>query len=262
MDTSTSLVRDAFDRAGEKRFLLARPLYYTLFGVEWTKAILGFSYLKCLDDLVDEDPDVDRALAVLARQRQMIAAIYDGGDVAQDLASPEIYGAPFFAHDRDRGAPLRATFEKVLATMDFDTRRRGKILDAASLDAYVVELGSAALHFLAHFAAPGFEAPAEFVAQSSRAYLMADALIDLRHDLAAGVINVSREDIDRFGLSLEDDRHLRTWMARQGPLVDRLFEEVAQLRRRLQSRPLRLLTVLYLSSKRRSLRRFLVREGL
>lgn len=262
MGASPVLVREAFDAAGEKHFLLARTLYAVLFGRDWGQAILGFGYLKCLDDLVDEDPDSERALAVLARQTDFIRTIYEFGEV-ESLAGPERYGFPFFVHDRDRGAPLRSSFETILATMEFDTRRRGIVLDAAELDDYFVELGSGVLRFLLQFGAPDFEPPTAFITQASRAYLMADALIDVRHDLNQGVINISKQDVDRFALSLEpDDPSLVAWIGEYAPIVMQLFREALAHGFRLSRRSLRLLSALYLSTKRRSLNRFIAREGL
>src|ERR1700752_117510 len=106
MHHHADLVRAAFAAAGEKHFFLARLLYSTIFGAEWGQPILGFAYLKCLDDLVDDDLDSGRARALLATQRQFIERIYEGGPVADDLRPPERYGHPFFDHDRQCGAPL------------------------------------------------------------------------------------------------------------------------------------------------------------
>jgi len=257
------LVREAFDSAGEKHFHLARVFYSILFGRNWVFAILGFAYLKCLDDVVDEDTDTDRALAVLERQQELIRRAYAGDTVRESLPYPERFGLPFFLYDRTRGNELRAAFETVFDSMRFDTTRRGRLIDAAALDAYVVQLGSTVFRYLQHFAAPHTTLDDAFAAVAARAYLYADALIDLRHDLRLGVVNVPEEDIVRHRLCLDlDDPSLRGWMARRAAFVLDQFELALALARRLDSRSLRLLARLYLSTKRRSLRRFLAREGL
>ncbi len=262
MRVSTALVREAFDASGEKHFLLARALYSLLFGRDWGQAILGFGYLKCLDDLVDEDPDVERALAVLARQTDFIRRVYEHDRIDRSLVPPERFGLPFFVYDRNSGGRLRHSFEAILATMEFDTRRRGVVLDEAELDAYFVELGSAVLRFLVFFGAPGFDPPPAFMATASRAYLIADSIIDVRHDLRLGVINLSREDVERFGLTLEaEDPLLLEWMKERAGAVLELFSEALSHGRRLDRRSLRFLSKLYLSTKRRKLCRFLAREG-
>jgi hypothetical protein len=257
------LVREAFDSAGEKHFRLARFFYSILFGRNWMFAILGFAYLKCLDDVVDEDVDTNRALGVLARQKRLIDRAYGGESVRESLPSPERFGLPFFLYDRAHGNRLRTAFETVLSSMQFDTRRRGRLIGAAALDAYVVQLGSTVFRYLQHFAAPEATLDDRFAAVAARAYLYADALIDLRHDLRLGIVNVPEEDIVRYRLSLDlDDPHLRAWMARRAAFVLEQFEQALGLARRLESRPLRLLSRLYLSTKRRSLHRFLAGERL
>ena len=259
---ATDLVREAFAAAGEKRFFLARVFYRTIFGADWKHAVLGFAYFKCLDTLVDEDPDARRALAVLAAQRRFIARVY-AGDAIDGLAPPERFGAPFFAYDRAIGSPLRVEFETILASMDLDTRRRGRALDAAALDAYVLEVGGGVFRSLMYHAAPDVVLPTGFLEHASRAYLKADALIDLRHDLALGVVNVPAEDVERYGITLDcSDSALRSWIEREaGRVLDDFATALAE-GRRLGRWSLRLLAWLYLATKRRGLRRFLVREGL
>jgi hypothetical protein len=263
MLASQALVREAFHASGEKHFLLSRLLYSTLFGAEWVQAILGFAYLKCLDNLVDEDPDADRALGLLAQQRSFIERIYGGGCIDPALRAPERFGAPFFLHDRATGGRVRPAIEAILSTMEFDMRRRGQALEAAVLDAYVVELGTAVLRFLARFAAPGVELPQPYAELAARAYLYADTLIDMWEDLAVGLINVPQEDITGAGLSLmRDDPRLRRWMSARAAVVLDLFAAAGARGRTLERRTLRLLSTLYLRTKRRKLRRFLRREGL
>jgi hypothetical protein len=263
MKPSLAFVREAFAAAGEKHFVLARVLYSTLFGADWGQAILGFAYLKTLDDLVDEDRDAGRAREVLAAQLRFIDRVYAGRPLAEARHPPERFGHPFFSHDQRCGAPLRATFEAILATMDLDTRRRGRPLTAAALDTYVLELGGGVLRFLMHFAAPGVVLPAPFLAHASRAYLYADALIDLEHDLALNLINVPAEDIGRYHLSLDpSDPRLRAWAASEAGRVLASFDAALAEGRRLERWSLRLLATLYLSSKRRKLLRFLAAEGL
>jgi hypothetical protein len=263
MTPPLALVREAFRAAGEKRFPLARLLYAAVLGARWKQAVLGFAYFKCVDRLVDEDADAGRALAVLAAQRRLMRHVYAGAVAPEGLALPERFGAPVFADDRRIGAPLRAEFEAILASMELDTRRRGTLLGAAALDAYVREVGANVLRCLLYHAAPGVALPPAFVARASRAYLEADALIDLREDLALGVINVPAEDVASLGLSLDpSDPALRSWIARRAARVLDDFAVARAEGRRLERWSLRLLARMYLAGKERGLRRFLAREGL
>jgi hypothetical protein len=256
MAADRTLVREAFHLSGEKHFAIARGLYPLVFGRRWTEAILAFAYLKCLDDLVDEDPDATRALATLARQRRVIAAAY-AGDVPVEAALPERFGMPVFVGDRGRGGRLRAWFERLIGSMEFDTRRRGRQLDAAALDRYVVDLGGAVLALFAELAVPGVALPDAVVREGSRAYLYADALMDLPHDLALGVVNVPHEDGDWQDWLAAGDGALHAWVAVRAPQVLAHFTHLRRELGRVRPWTLRAFLGLYLAAKRRKLRRFL-----
>jgi hypothetical protein len=254
MAADPALVHEAFALSGEKHFRIARRLYPLVFGRRWGETILAFAYLKCLDDLVDEDADAGRALATIARQRALIAAAY--GDAAAPVASvtAERFGLPVFAADRACGGGLRGAFETILASMELDTRRRGRQLAAAALDAYVLELGGAVFTIFTALAGPGARMPPALVAAASRAYLYADALIDLRHDLVLGVINVPAED---GGLDLADGGAIDAWIAHHAPAVLAHFTEFRSRLAGVRPWTLRVFVGLYLAAKRRKLRRFL-----
>jgi len=254
MTADLALVREAFALSGEKHFRIARRLYPLVFGRRWRETILAFAYLKCLDDLVDEDPDAGRALATIAGHRALIAAAY--GDAAPPAARTTIerFGLPVFAADRARGSALRDAFETILASMEFDTRRRGGQLDAAALDAYVLELGGAVFAIFFALAGPRASMPPALVAAASRAYLYADALIDLRHDLALGVRNVPAED---GGIDATDGDALDAWITGRAPAVLADFGRFTAELGNVRPWTLRVFVGLYLAAKRRKLRRFL-----
>ena len=256
------LVREAFGAAGERRFVVQRALYRALLGADWGQVVLGFAWLKRLDDLVDEDPDAGRALAVLAGHRDLVARVYAGVPIADALDGPARFAVPFLVWDREQGSRLRTGVERLLASMEFDARRRGRVLDAAALAAYERDLGATITCNLVRLIAPTVALPAEFVAIASAAYLQADALIDLRHDLALGIVNISREDLARHAIAPDPaEPGLREWIAERGVRVLADFERAIALGRRLDRWSLRLLATLYLSTKRRGLRRFLAREA-
>jgi len=251
-----SLVREAFEAAREKHFLFARAFYPAVFGAEWRSAILTFSYLKCVDDLIDEDPDTERALASLGRQRAVIARGYSGEPCPASTA-PERFGVPVFRRDRGRGALLRDPVEAILDSMEFDTKRRGESLDAAALDSYVLDLGASVFALFSRLCAAPNELSENLVAEGSRAYLYADALIDLQHDLALGVINVPCEDIARLALLCRPgDKRLRAWINERAPVVFAHFARALEQLRAVPVRRLRYFLTLFLASKQRKLRRY------
>lgn len=256
-----ALVRTAFDRAGEKHFALARRLYPLVFGPAWTDIVLVFAYLKELDDLVDEDRDAARALRTVARHRAFVARACGGGDPGGALGAPECFAWAPLAADRQRGRRVLPWLDQLLGTMAFDVERRGRALDGAALDAYVLELGGSVIHLFAQLAGTADAMlPAPLVEAGSRAYLHADALLDLREDLACGVINIPREDLQADRLSAQpDDPRLPHWVAARAPTVLAHFRDSLALLAGVRPLTLRAFLHLYLGRKRRRLLRLLAR---
>ncbi len=257
---SGEIVREAFGAAGERRYLLSKMFYTGVFGRRWEAALIGFAYLKCLDNAVDEEPDAVKALAVLASQRELIAREYAGASVGNTCAAVERYGHYFFQYDRTHGVWWRSLIETILETMEFDVRRRHVAVARAALDSYVLTLGEAVIRYTANFLAPGYPLHESFVRSASRAYLYADSLIDLEHDLRFGVINVPAEDVASWKLDLgAPNGRLRDWTASRVPIVFELFAEALAEASRLNGLRARWLARLFLSRKRNRLARFLQR---
>ena len=258
-----AVLLEAFRRSGEKNYLLSKVFYSALFGSGWKYALLGFSYLKCLDNAVDEDPVADRAWSVLVSQRELIDELYAGTPTERERPIPDRYGYYFFSYDKSHGSPVRPYIESLIETMEFDVRRRGQVLSSAELDGYMLKAGEAVIRFLAHFVSKDLELPRPFVEHASRAYLYADSLIDLEHDLELGIINVSAEDIERYEIDLGGaNGGLAQWMETQAQQITTLFDQALSKGRCLDHRTMRLLSQLFLGRKKRELRRFMEREGI
>lgn len=259
---STQLVREAFRNAGERRYLLSKLFYTAIFGRRWDVAMVGWAYIKCLDDAVDEEPAADKALAVVATQRDLLARVYDGGPVDAALAVPESYGRAFFAYDAQHGTRWRPLIETILDTMEFDVTRRHTLISAEQLDGYMVELGAAIIRYTANFLADDFPLTDPFIRSASRAYLYADSLIDLEHDLRFGVINIPAEDVAAWQLDVAaPDPKRRQWVAERAPAVLGYFGEAIAAAAHLPGIRVKLLSRLFLSRKRAQLERFLARNG-
>jgi hypothetical protein len=257
------LLREAFHASGERNFRLAKLFYSLLLGRGWSWAILGFAYMKCVDNVVDEDADVERARSYLAARRALMARAYGAESGEESSCLPDRFGFPLFLHDAARGERLRPLFDAMLDTMDFDLRRREALLTTEDLDDYLVKTGETSIRFLAHFVSPTLELRPRYLDRASRAYLYADSLIDLRYDLEHGIVNIPAEDVERLGMKLRaDDPALREWVTGRAHVTEELFREALAETRRIDSWRMRALSRLYLWRKRRALRRFLAREGI
>ena len=238
-------------------------VYGLLFRSRWRPALLGFAYLKLLDDAVDEEPDAVRALATLSAQRRLLAESYADWPPDEEQPSLDHYGHAFYDWDREHGARLRPWVEALFETFAFDVERRGQLLSRRELDAYAVKGAGAMIRYLAELVSSGLEPAESLVERASLAYVWADALIDLEHDLGLGVINVPREDVERFGIDLgKRDEALRGWIAVRAAEVESHFAHALRQGRRVPSLALMVLGALFLRRKRRSFRRFLEREAI
>jgi len=267
MSTSPGLDPTLFDeamRASKEPLPLAKRLSYALlFGADWRYSLLGYAYLRCFDDILDVGRDEATSLELMAAQRKIMDAAYEGTLEQEDAGPPARYGLPFFAWDREQGAPLRAQFEAFLDTMELDVRRRGRVLSAAELDDYVLATGHAFLRCLAYFSTGKPEAPGPCLDLGSRAYLYADGLMDLEEDLAVGLINISPEVIEEYAIDLEEpEAGLARWRPVRAAEVLEYFRQAQDTIPLIDKLSLRLLYRHFLHRKRRRFLRFLRQRGL
>lgn len=258
-----SLFSEAMEASGEALPLQKKLAYALLFGADWRYSMLGYAYLRCFDNVVDIEQDEAISLEMMAEQRGLMAAAYEGTLEREGLDVPIRYGLPFFAWDRDRGAPLRPQFEAFLDTLEFDIRRRGRVPSAAELDGYFLTTGRAFLRCLAYFSSGKPELPDPCLDLGSRAYLCADALMDLEEDLAVGLINIPPEVVEEYAIDLEaPEAGLERWRPVRAAEVLEYFRQARATIPLIDNRSLRLLYRHYLSRKKRRFLRFLDQRGL
>jgi phytoene/squalene synthetase len=257
-------LKEAFHSSGEKNFHLAKLFYGLLIGSGWDFALLGFTYMKLLDDVIDEDPDTDRAVACLDDQRRLMEDVYSGRSPAKKaLPVPGNYGLLVCRYDRACGSQLRQYFEDMIDTMEYDLRRRNRISTREELEDWAKKVGGVSIRYLAHFVSPRYPLSDHFVDLAGLAYLNADSLIDLEEDFAQGIFNIPSEEIETRGIELEmSDPGVRRWIAEESAKVMQLLDEAIEESKRVKSFKMRLLTWLYLSRKGKGLARFVERQGI
>jgi phytoene/squalene synthetase len=249
--------------SGEPLPLPKMIAYRVLFGADWRYSMLGYAYLRCFDDIIDDKRDEASSLEMMASQREFMDAAYEGRLSQQELGVPARYGLPFFLWDRERGAHLRPQFEAFLETMEFDISRRGRVLSAAELDAYFVKTGRAFLSCLSYFSTGKLDLLEHSLRVGSLAYLCADALMDLEEDLAVGLINIPREVLQEFEIDLNSpEAGIERWRPVRAVEVLEYFHDARATIPSIESRSLRLLYRHFLSRKKRRFLRFLGTRGI
>jgi phytoene/squalene synthetase len=257
------LFHEAKQASGEALPLPKRISYALLFGADWRYSMLGYAYLRCVDDIVDVGQDEATSLELMATQRELMDAAYEGTLKPEDAFGPARFGLPFFAWDRDQGAPLRAEFKSFLDTMEFDIRRRGRVPSAAELDDYVLATGHAFLRCLAYFSTGNPEMPAPCLDLGSRAYLHADALMDLEEDLAVGLINMPPEVVEEYAIDLEEPTAgFARWRPVRAAEVLEYFRQAHSTIPSIDRWSMRILYRHFLHRKKRRFLRFLRTRGI
>lgn len=256
--------REVYRASGERNYFLARLAYPWILGRHWRWALVAFSYLKRLDDQIDEDEAPDAAARLMEGQHELIETVYAGREPLPQPAAPFQDGVRFFVWDRDLGGRCRAPLEVVLREMAFDLKRVGDLLPRAQLDAHLVRLGAATAELMTVFTGGGHRASEEFVRVGSLAYLWADHVIDLEDDLSRGLINVPAEEADGLIPIDHDDGWSREerfgWQAKMADELQGTFRLALDQSRELGAR-LRLLARLMLRRKRSELTTFIEAAG-
>lgn len=161
-----------------------------------------YAYFRWLDDQVDEHlPDERRRLTFVAEQRALLEAALEGRPCT-GLRPQETLLLGLVDRDRAR-SPLRPTagspdgeglplcLRSMLDVMQVDAGRRGRAVDAATLDAYTQSLSVAVTEALHHCIGHGAGAPHgadRYVAV--RGAHVAHMLRDLVEDVEAGYLNL------------------------------------------------------------------------
>jgi hypothetical protein len=154
-----------------------------------------YAYFRWLDDTVDERlADLDRRLAFVARQRDILARAADGATAA-DLSSldvsPEEALLVGLARAANTDTDLLLSLRSMLDVMEFDARRRGRPVTQEELDAYTHDLAVAVTEALHHCIGHGCGCPRDesrYVAVTGAH--VAHMLRDLAEDVAAGYLNL------------------------------------------------------------------------
>ena len=83
-----SLFREAMRASGEPLPLQKKLSYAVLFGADWRYSMLGYAYLRCFDDIIDDELDEATSLELMAEQRGFMDAAYEGTLEPEDVGVP------------------------------------------------------------------------------------------------------------------------------------------------------------------------------
>ena len=175
----------------------SKQTYYTIrFLVDRARvddAYRAYAYFRWVDDILDADSgSALERLAFLERQKSLLEKCIQG--VGQrDTNVQEKMLVELVEHDPEKNSGLRAYLRNMMLVLDFDARRRGRLISQAELKQYTRWLATAVTEVMHYFVGNGAFAP-----HDETRYLAVSAahithlLRDTFEDAQAGYYNIPR----------------------------------------------------------------------
>ena len=187
------------------RFLVDRP--------RREDAYRAYAYFRWVDDVLDaEAPSASTSAdagrfereCFLDRQKYVLDRCLRG-EIPTDADPHEAMLIELVRHADPRDGGLKAYLRNMMLVMDFDVRRRGRLVSQAELDDYTRWLAIAVTEAMHHFIGHGAAAPHDetrYLAASGAHIL--HMLRDAYPDARAGYFNVPRELLEAHSIGPED----------------------------------------------------------
>jgi phytoene/squalene synthetase len=189
-------------------------------------AYLAYAYFRWVDDFVDMATGTreDRC-AFLDRQRALLEACYRGRAEFKPSAEESML-VELIRHDLEPSSGLQIYLRNMMEVMDFDARRRGRLISQAELDGYTSLLSSAvteAMHFFIGHDRASPHDPTRYLAVAGAH--VTHMLRDTFDDLLAGYYNTPRELLEAAHIGPQDvhsEAH-RDWVRSRVQLARKYF---------------------------------------
>ena len=198
-------------------------------------AFRAYAYFRWVDDILDADSDSRFVLsgdetkmrkAFLERQKSLLEKCLRG-QAPQDTNAQEKMLVELVQHDQEKNSGLRDYLRNMMLVMDFDTRRRGRLISQVELNEYTRWLAIAVTEALQYFIGHG-----EFTPRDETRYLAVSAahithmLRDTYDDMRAGYFNIPGEVLDSNHMGPQDvhSEAYRDWVKSRVQLASEYFE--------------------------------------
>jgi hypothetical protein len=162
-------------------------------------AFRAYGYFRWVDDTLDAGPAAPSAdetrerLAFLERQKALLEACLAGETPAQTDPQEQML-VELLRGEHEKNSGLRLYVTNLMKVMDFDVRRRGRLVSQAELNAYTRWLAVAVTEALAYFLGHGEYTPQDETRyQAVSAAHIVHMLRDTVDDLQCGYYNIPDE---------------------------------------------------------------------
>lgn len=174
-----------------------------------------YGYFRWLDDIVDSlrlKPEISEFQ--IKRQLDWLDNLYGHEIRPEDIATEELFLSHLVWFDRQRAGNMYEDLKRLLLTLEFDRRRKGKICSKVEIEEYAdnmsVSYTNIALKIFGQF-----NGSKEKLYQLARDGFIIDYLDDLREDIQLGFINIPGEEIEIYGIDLQDldSKNVNAWLS-------------------------------------------------
>jgi phytoene/squalene synthetase len=188
----------------------------------------AYAYFRWADDKIDVCSQSNgECISFVKRQKELVDRLYQN-ERPDDLTPEEEIIADLISHDRGENSRLRSYIYNFLAILEFDARRKGRLISRQELTWYSNCLGKAVTDDIQYFIRNGHPYPA-----TGNRYLAATAahithtLRDMVQDIPDGFVNIPREYLETHGLSPADvdSPAFRAWVQERVELARQYFRE-------------------------------------
>lgn len=190
-------------------------------------AYRAYGYFRWVDDVIDAHSrsGLERR-AFIKRQESLLEKCYRG-EALRDANIQEKMLVELVQHDDENNSGLQLYLRNMMQVMDFDARRRGRLISQVELNEYTRWLASAVTEAIHYFIghdnfAPHDETRYLAVSAAHIAHMLRDTFDDVR----TGYYNIPREVLEANHIGPQDVRSdaYRTWVKSQVQLAREYFE--------------------------------------
>jgi phytoene/squalene synthetase len=220
----------------------SKQTYYTIkFLVDRDRvedAYRAYGYFRWVDDVLDADSgSVSERRAFIERQKTLLEKCYQG-DLPQEINIQEKMLIELVQRDHEKNSSLETYLRNMMLVMDFDTKRRGRLISQPELNEYTRWLAIAVTECLHYFIGHGTYTPMDetrYLAVS--AAHITHMLRDTFDDMQVGYCNIPREVLQANHIRPQDVQNeaYRAWVKSRVEIAREYFDAGHEYFARVQS---------------------------
>jgi len=217
----------------------SKQTYYTIrFLVDRKRvddAYRAYGYFRWVDDILDtgsgsalvqSEGEACERSSFLERQKSLLESCYRG-ESPQDVNIQENMLVELVQHDQEKNSGLQVYLRNMMQVMDFDARRRGRLISQVELNGYTHWLATAVMECIHYFIGHDDYAPHDETRHLAVfAAHIAHILRDTFDDAQLGYYNIPREILEEKHIGLQDVQNdaYRAWVKSRVLLAREYFK--------------------------------------